>query len=187
MLLFAFDSGWNPLSKDWPEFTLDLPKLSVHKPALIRATIPQLCDIYWNCSMGTQNGNKLLLCKIFIFSELLEKESTTEHSCSPYPQHTAGWWSKSDSRLETKMCRLLSSFGLPPCENLLVCLLKGWNLKVTHLSKPLQYFFHFFVSPEKICQWFLHRVQICQSLLLLHYQLLNSMMGDRFLSLFILC
>lgn len=69
-----------------------------------------------------------------------------------------------------------------PCSALL---LKG-DVNVTHLPKPLQDFFHFLVSPEKIRQGFLHWVQISQSLLLLHNQLLNSVVGDRFLSLFIL-
>lgn len=64
-------------------------------------------------------------------------------------------------------------------------LLKG-GVKVTHLPKTLQDFFHLLISPEKICQGFLHWVQIGQSLLLLHYELLNSVVGDRFLSLFIL-
>lgn len=64
-------------------------------------------------------------------------------------------------------------------------LFKG-DANVTHLPKSFQHFFHLLVSPEKICQGFLHWVQIGQSLLLLHYELLNSVVGDRFLSLFIL-
>lgn len=65
-------------------------------------------------------------------------------------------------------------------------LLFNGDVKVTHLPKSLQDFFHLLVSPEKIRQGFLHWVQIGQSLLLLHYELLNSVVGDRFLSLFIL-
>lgn len=82
-----------------------------------------------------------------------------------------------------------------PCEAALIphhtralsaFLLTGKAVTMTHLPKPLQHFLHFFISPEKICQRFLHRVQIRQRLLLLHDQLLNSVMGDRLLSLLIL-
>lgn len=55
-----------------------------------------------------------------------------------------------------------------------------------HLAEALQDLLHLLVSPEEIGQGFLHRVQVGQGLLLLQDQLLDGLVGDRLLPLFIL-
>lgn len=56
----------------------------------------------------------------------------------------------------------------------------------THLAEAFQDLLHLLVSPEEVSQRLFHRVQVSQGLLLLEDQLLHSLVGDRFLSLFIL-
>ena len=55
-----------------------------------------------------------------------------------------------------------------------------------HLAEALQDLLHLLISPEEISQRFLHGVQVGQGLLLLQDQLLDGLVGDRLLPLFIL-